>query len=207
MLDDLDLDIPEAGPPPKKPANRGFITIVAVMGGLMLLALLAMVYYAMVVLPQQRAALPQATPAVELTETQIVAEIQATSSAQPTNTGTPEPSSTNTPRPTATETLVPTQITPIFTSAAQAQAAENDATATVHALLTQAALAQTEAVAGTPETGEAASGEASATPTATVTPSALPQSGFADEVGVPGLLAAAAMLLFLIFTARRLRTA
>ncbi|MBX3048388.1 MAG: hypothetical protein KIT46_04755 [Anaerolineales bacterium] len=205
MLDDLDLDIPEAGPPPKKPANRGFITIVAVMGGLMLLALLAMVYYAMVVLPQQRAALPQATPAVELTETQIVAEIQATGSAQPTNTGTPEPSSTNTPRPTATETLVPTQITPIFTSAAQA--AENDATATVHALLTQAALAQTEAVAGTPEAGEAASGEASATPTATVTPSALPQSGFADEVGVPGLLAAAAMLLFLIFTARRLRTA
>lgn len=205
MLDDLDLDIPEAGPPPKKPANRGFITIVAVMGGLMLLALLAMVYYAMVVLPQQRAALPQATPALELTETQIVAEIQATGSAQPTNTGTPEPSSTNTPRPTATETLVPTQITPIFTSVAQA--AENDATATVHALLTQAALAQTEAVAGTPEAGEAASGEASATPTATVTPSALPQSGFADEVGVPGLLAAAAMLLFLIFTARRLRTA
>lgn len=40
-------------------------------------------------------------------------------------------------------------------------------------------------------------------PTAT----ALPTTGFADEVGLPGLLAMAAVLLIVIFLARRMRLA
>ena len=60
-----------------------------------------------------------------------------------------------------------------------------DRTATVAALLT-----------------EAASGRDTATPT----PSALPDTGFADEAGVPVMVGLALVLVVIIFLARRLRT-
>jgi hypothetical protein len=43
--------------------------------------------------------------------------------------------------------------------------------------------------------------------TATATPSALPTSGFADDVGLPGMFGLALLLVAVIFLARRLRTA
>jgi len=49
---------------------------------------------------------------------------------------------------------------------------------------------QTQVAAGTQITG---------------TTTALPQTGFAEDVGLPGLLGAAAILLLVIFLARRLR--
>jgi hypothetical protein len=45
-------------------------------------------------------------------------------------------------------------------------------------------------------------GGATTTPTAT----ALPDTGFADDVGIPGLFALAGALLLVIIFARRLRT-
>jgi LPXTG-motif cell wall-anchored protein len=59
-------------------------------------------------------------------------------------------------------------------------------TATVAALLTQAA-----------------AGKFTPTPTS----SALPTTGFAEDVGVPGLFGIALVMILLIFLARRLRTA
>lgn len=43
--------------------------------------------------------------------------------------------------------------------------------------------------------------------TLTTTPSALPTSGFADDVGLPGLFMMALLLVGVIFLARRLRSA
>jgi len=44
-------------------------------------------------------------------------------------------------------------------------------------------------------------------PTATRTATALPQTGFADEAGIPGLVLAGLALVAVVFVARRLRMA
>jgi hypothetical protein len=93
----------------------------------------------------------------------------------------------------------------LFTITAGGPTAEPaGATQTVEALLTQAALAQTQVATGT------TSGTATATntPGPTATASSLPQSGIGDGLGGPGvLIAAAAMLLLIIAAARRQRNA
>jgi hypothetical protein len=48
---------------------------------------------------------------------------------------------------------------------------------------------------------------AEVTQTTILTSTALPTSGFADEVGAPGLLALAVVLVVVIFLVRRLRMA
>ena len=190
MLDDLDLDIPESSPPPPpRSGNRSFLLVAGILGAIMLLALIAMAYYALVILPAQ--------PSAAL----------ATGTSSPT--GSPiaslTPFSTNTETispPTATPSLTDTPVTPIFTA--------NPATATVNALLTQAALAQTAAATagGATNTPTLGAGTAAApTNTPTTTPSALPNSGFAEDVGAPGLLVMAVVLLLVILLSRRLRAA
>ena len=65
-------------------------------------------------------------------------------------------------------------------------------TATAAAAMTQTA----EAIAG---------GAVTETPTPGPTPTALPTAGFADEVGLPGLLFLGVALLVVVFLSRRLR--
>ncbi|MCL5429383.1 MAG: hypothetical protein M1347_06255 [Chloroflexi bacterium] len=185
MLDDTDLDLPEEPKPepPRRSGNR-FLVVAGTLGGILVLAIMAIVIYALVILPEQQADEP-GPAAAQLTETALTRAIQATNTATSTRTFTPTPQPpTNTPRPTNT---------PLLTSTT------DPATATVNALLTQAALAQTQAVTPT--------GSSPTPGTPTATPSALPDSGFADDVGAPGLLAAAAILLVVVLLARRLRNA
>jgi cytoskeletal protein RodZ len=199
MLEDSELDFPEESPPPepKRAGNRGFLVAAGTLGAIMLLAMVGIAYYALVILPEQQAAEPPPLSAAELTGTAVALALQATNT--PTNTST----NTNTPTvapPTATRTSTSTltPITPLFTSTFTE--GPNGATQTVNALLTQAAVAQTQAA------GTSAASATQGTPgTPTSTPSALPDSGFADNIGAPGLLAAAAGLLLIIFIARRLR--
>ncbi len=191
MLDDADLDLPSEQPePPRRSGSRNFLVVAGVLGGLMLLALIALAVYALVILPQQQRAAPD-EGAAQVTNTQIVQTLQPSNTATAQNTPTRTATSTRTPvPPTATNTPV----TPLFTS-------NPAATQTVEALLTQAALAQEQAAATTDPNATA-----TATSAPTATPSALPQSGLADDIGGPGILAlAAALLLAIIFTARRLR--
>jgi len=209
MVYDFDPDLPEEDTGPEEGSNRQFIMVAGGLGGLLLIALICMAVYALVILPRQRAAEEQdiaaqtATAEMEsinqsLTETAIVLAYT------PTFTVTPAASLT----PTGT-------VTPIITSAAtdtvegtvegtvEATATEevggptiDPRTQTVQALLTQAVAAQTQ-VAGQ-------------LTTATVTPTligALPDTGFIDDVGVPGLLAIAGLMIVVIFMARRLRQA
>ncbi|UYN88731.1 MAG: hypothetical protein KIT08_06405 [Anaerolineales bacterium] len=190
MLDDADLDLPSEQPePPKRSGGRNFLVVAGILGGLMLLALIALAVYALVILPQQQRAAPD-EGAAQVTNTQIVQTQQPSNTATAQNTPTRTATATRTPvPPTATNTPV----TPLFTS-------NPAATQTVEALLTQAALAQEQAAATTDP------GEATATTAPTATPSALPQSGLADDIGGPGILAMGAMLLLaIVFTARRLR--
>lgn len=88
--------------------------------------------------------------------------------------------------PSGTPTLEPTA-TPVFQQTTPTLAPADPQTATVAAALTQAAQAQLT-VTGLP------------------TSTALPNTGFIDDVGAPGLAVMALALVIVILLARRLRT-
>ncbi len=164
--------------------NRTFLIVVGILGGILLLALIAIAAYAVIFLPGREQAQQTQVAAIEATNTAIVVHSEQTAAAkqaEPTSTNTPLPTATSTSQPTTTSTLVPTN-TPILETDTP-----SPETATVAALLTEQAQ---EGEEGTPE------------PTAT----SLPDTGFADDLGVPGLLAIAGILLVVIFLSRRLRS-
>jgi cytoskeletal protein RodZ len=198
MLDDSDLDLSQepTPKPPRRSGNRSFLVVAGILGAIMLLALVGLVVYALVILPQQQAAVNTGPSPAELTSTAVAHNLQITNTPTRTSTPTRTPTNTATPRP---PTATNTPVTPLFTNTSAPTS--DSATQTVAALLTQAALAQTQA---------ATSSGASATPssqTPTATASALPQSGFGDSSGAPLMLAVAAMLVLVIIAVRRLRSA
>jgi hypothetical protein len=91
--------------------------------------------------------------------------------------------------PSPTLTLAPTE-TPVFQQVTPTVAPVDPQTATVAAALTQAAHAQLT-VTGMP--------------TSTLLPN-MPNTGFIDDVGAPGLVVMALALVIVILLARRLRT-
>jgi LPXTG-motif cell wall-anchored protein len=189
MADDIDnnfeLNGAEETPPPVKSGNRNFIIAVSVLGGLFVLALILMAVFVAVILPRNRAnraaevaAINQANTATVAALTQAV--IDAYTPPSPPATSTPEP--TNTLPPTNTAVVVQATNTP----EPQLGGAIDPRTATVSALLTQAA-------------------DAKLTTTVLPTSTALPSTGFMDEMGVPGLLGMTVLLVVVIFLVRRLR--
>jgi LPXTG-motif cell wall-anchored protein len=185
MDSDLDSDLDsgygsEEVPPPEESSNRTFLIVAGILGAITIIALICIVAYAMFYLPGQKN--QQATQVAEVNaqNTAVALAITQTSAAvfftsTPTNTSTPAP---NTPTSSPTPLLAVPTDTPVPT--------DDPRTATVAALLTQAAEAQLTAV-----------------PTST----ALPSTGFVDEVGIPGLMGMAILLIVVIFLARRLRSA
>jgi len=173
--DDLNYDDEET--PPEESSNRTFLVAAGILGGIVLLSIACLAGYALIILPQQRAAQTgeqnaQATQNAQINEALTATGVAFDLSQTPQATETLPP--TDTPvvaQPTATNTLEFT-LTP------------DPATATVAAGLTQLA---------------------ASTATIVVTSTALPTSGFADEVGLPGLVIAAIALVAVIFLARRLR--
>ncbi len=85
-----------------------------------------------------------------------------------------------------TNTVPPTNTPVIAQATATASATQNPATATVGAAFTQIAVS---------------------TQTVIPTSTALPNTGFADDIGAPGLLMMAVALVAVIFLVRRLRAA
>jgi LPXTG-motif cell wall-anchored protein len=182
---------PEPEPEPNKPGNRAFIAIIGIIGAITLVA--AAVGIGLLYM-QNTSKLDEAAQInAENTMTVQAATQQAyesglllTPSATliPLETEAPSPTPvivfpTDTPEPTAT-------VEPVT-----AADLGDPRTATVAALLTQAAQGNpTAAAAGT----------------LTAQPTALPTTGFADEVGLPGLFGLALLGIVILFVARRLRT-
>jgi hypothetical protein len=162
--------------------NRTFWIVAGGLGIILVLALVCMVVYAMVILPGRREA--QSTQAAEINaqNTQVAMAAEMTAQAQ---VWTYTPTVTNTPAP-ATVTSSPTPVLAPTDTPAGSEPTEDPRTATVSALLTQQA-----------------GGGLTTTPTTTQ----LPNTGFADDFGIPGMIALAAALVVVIFLARRLRTA
>ena len=182
----FDLNGPEA-PPPSGPDNRGFILVVSILGGLFLLALLCMAGYVAVVLPKNRAQQSTQAALINRANTSTVSALtQAATLAVKSPTPVP-PTVTLTSTPTLKPTPTFTPVLAIATSTlAPARESVDPRTATVSALLTQAA-------------------QAKLTGTSLPTSTALPKTGFAEDLGIPSLLGLTVLLLAVIFVVRRLR--
>jgi hypothetical protein len=172
-------------------SNRTFLIVAGILGGILLIALLAIAAYAVLILPNRDTNQQTQVAEINATNTAIAEQAQLTAIARqvtftPTFTATLPPTETPTPEPTSTATpvLAPTN-TPV--TEGPTETPDPAATATVAALLTQQA-------AGTDE------------PTPIPTSTALPDTGFADDFGVPGLALIAGVLLVIIILSRRLRT-
>jgi hypothetical protein len=187
-LNDVEHELGEEKPPNGN-GNRNFLIIAGVLGGIMLLALLCIAGLALrQFLPGQQSA-KNANATYEAQATEIAFAASQTALA---------PTSTATSLPTLipTNTKIPTN-TPVIVLGPTKSPTIDIAVATRNALLTQAA--QT-AIA----TNQAAQ---TSIPTLKPTSTALPETGIADELGTPGLIVVAFVLVVIIFLMRKLRMA
>jgi len=169
--------------PPEESSNRTFLIAAGILGGIVFLSLACLAIYALVILPQRNNA--------QLAEQNALATQNAQVNEALTATGVAFNLSQT---PQATETLLPTD-TPVVAQPMEtntlnpAAALEGTLTPDPATMTVAAGLTQVAASTGT------------VFPTST----ALPTSGFADEVGLPGMVIAAMVLVVVIFLARRLR--
>jgi len=176
--DDLNYEDEEA--PPEEASNRTFLIAAGILGGIVLLSIACLAVYALVILPQQRAAQQGDESALATQNAQVNDALTATQVA----IGLSQ-------TPQATETLFPTD-TPVV-----AQPSATNTSIVAEATFTPGAVTAT--------VGAGLTQVAASTSTIIATSTALPTSGFADEVGLPGLVIAAMVLVAVIFLARRLR--
>jgi hypothetical protein len=191
-----DLEQPEA-PPPEESSNRMFLIAAGILGAIALLALICIAVYAMVLLPQRRGAQAQqkATLDAQNTEVAYIIANTATSAAltaiQASYTETP----TMTPVPdTATPIATPTAVV-VFGTATEVLSPEMATAVALAPKLTANAILFSQTLTARP-------------PLAT-TPvvKAIPDTGFADNIGLPSMVGLAVLLLAVMFLARRLRAA
>ena len=183
MAEDYDFDVPPVEEEEESP-NRAFITALAGIGGLLIVSLICLGLYTLVIAPRQREAREQRPTEIALTNTEIARLLTETAAA---DLG---PVEADTATPTTTSTITPTEVVVVATSTATSaiQPTEDPLAATAQAQATLNAAAQQAA-------------------TATSTPTALPGTGgFAEDIGIPGMLLLAAVLVTVIFVARHLRT-
>jgi hypothetical protein len=188
-MNDVEQELGEEKPPESN-GNRTFLIIAGTLGGIMVLALVCIAGLALFRnLPGQRAALTaNSTQAAQ--DTAIAISANQTASA-------PTATATRLPTLVPTNTQAPTN-TPVIVLAPTKSPTIDMAVATRNALLTQTAQhVMVTITSGAPSTATP--------PKPTVT--ALPGTGIADELGTPGLVAAAFVLVVIIFLMRRLRTA
>jgi LPXTG-motif cell wall-anchored protein len=162
-------------------SNRTFLIAAGILGGIALLSLICMVLYALVFLPRYKTQATAQAATVSSQNTEVARKITQTAIAAAA-TATPMPTAT---KPLSTATFTPTSVVAVPTNTPRGDPSTS-LTATVGALLTQAA---------------------AATRTVVVTPTALPKTGAGDEFQLPLLVGAAILLVVVIFIARRLRTA
>lgn len=170
--------------------NRTFLIAAGVIGGLILLSLICMAAYALVFLPQQQAAREAQQAQINLQNTQVAAAFTSTAQVLLFTPTLPPATETPIPSPTNTQVVAEATVTPMADTSTP-----EPITATVAAAYTQAALMEKTMV----PTAEGIS-------TAFAAVTEVPDTGFFDDVGLPGLVIMAAVLISIIFLARRLRS-
>jgi cytoskeletal protein RodZ len=193
-------DSPTSRPAPTGTRNRGFFIAIGLIGTIFVIALIALLITLFVQAPQQASQSQQQADIINAQNTAVAAtatadQLRVIQLQQTLDAGA------KAPPPTATQPAVTS------TSVLAIPTATSTPTPTVSAeMATQTALAETQAAVGTNVGGYP--GSTTGTPgTPGVTPTGLPTTGFADEVGLPGLFGLAAILIAVIILARRARTA
>jgi hypothetical protein len=179
--DDFNMDMD--APQPAEQSNRTFIIVAGVLAGVVFLSIVCMALYALVYLPQQKAGQSAQQGTIEAQNAMIAQAMTATMQAFAVQAQA---------TPTSAATVMPplslASPTPLLAVPSQTQVEVNlELTVTWSAMNTQVAIGLL-------------------TPTATLGAGGMPTSGFADEVGLPGLVVMAFALVVVILLARRLRT-
>jgi hypothetical protein len=179
-----DMDDEEGGTP-EEASNRTFLIVAGVFGGIVVLSLICLVLFVVFkVLPDRNNQSKKATQAaaqnIAISDSATKTAIASLWTATPTQTPSPLPI-TPTTRVTDTPVIRPSSTATL----------ENAATLEYLRMIAS----QTKAAQSLPSL------------TITATPSSLGGTGFADQVGAPALFGLAAVLIVVIFLARRLRTA
>jgi hypothetical protein len=178
-----DVDDEEGGTP-EEGSNRTFLIVAGVFGAIVVLSLICLVLFVVFkVLPGRNSQASKATQAA----LNNVGTLQAAMKTGTALKWTATPTQTYTPVP-VTPTTRPTD-TPVIRPSSTATSLNEAALQTLYKAATET---------------RAALGLSSPTPTPKST---LTSTGFADQVGAPALLGLAAVLIVVIFLARRLRTA
>ncbi len=180
--DDNNVDTFDDGEdiPPEESNNRTFLFIAGGLGFLVLLGLCAAVGYFFL-------------NSNKTQQTEVTAQVQATFQQATIAVGLTQ-NSINVAQTQAagvTATLPPTSTPVIAQATVTASPTQNPATATVGAAFTQIAAASTAST--------------QTTLTVIATSTALPNTGFADDIGLPGMFAMAFAFVIVIFLVRRLR--
>ncbi|MBI5822463.1 MAG: hypothetical protein HZB18_00390 [Chloroflexi bacterium] len=179
-FDDSNFDDGEEAPLPEESNNnRTFLIAVGILGGIILISIACLVG---VYLFGSRGTANAQAEAANATLTAQASNNFINSALTATFQASILPTTTSTPEPTSVVNVATSTSTPSASSSVDGTPAA--ATATVGAALTQAASAQLTIV-----------------PTTT----ALPNTGFIDDYGVPGLVVAALAFMIVILLARRLR--
>lgn len=178
LEEDFDFE-EEQDEAPEEGGNRNFIWIAGGLGVVTLAIIVCVVVYSFLGGNNRNQRATEIAEAYSQ-QTQVAFAAQETAqAAAATKTPTNTPLPTDTPEPTKT---------PVVARATSTQEpTEDPRTATVAALLTQAAGATIVA-------------------TSTAFATALPDTGFVEDVGIPGLFALAALAVVVIFLVRRMRT-
>jgi hypothetical protein len=187
QFDQENLGGDEYTPEPRKPRkNRTFLVVIGIIGILFIIALILLLLVAPGLLEKQRAAQLEQAARINAnnTATALAATVQAQQLTAMAVTNTPyvAPSGGTSPTKTPVVVIIRSTNTPMASGGSGLSASE---LATVSALQTLMAAG----AAGTP------------TPSST----ALPTTGFADEVGLPMMAGLAIVLVAVIIMSRRLR--
>jgi hypothetical protein len=185
-------DFEVTGGLPEDDENRTFVIAAAGLGGLIVLSLVCLGVYALILQPNQRRAAEQEPTNIVLTNTAVALGLTQTAEAEDFTPVPTEAPPTIAPSATATESPVPTQVVVLPT---------DTPTATPFTTLPTLAPLTATAAAQMTQTAEAIAGGGP-----TPTPTALPSTGFADDVGLPGLVGLTFLFLVVIFLSRRLRS-
>jgi len=167
--------------PQKKPGNRNFMIILIVLGAVFLLALLALILFAPKYIASQRSAQMEQAALINAANTATAMAGVAQQNQQLTE----EALTATALVPTVAPTRTPTVVVPTQTPVVAGTGLSVEEMATVSALQTKMA----------------------AQGTAVVTPTELPETGFAEDVGLPTMAGIAAFLIIIIIFIRNLRLA
>lgn len=189
--DDVFMDAEEEAPEEEggEKKNRTFLIGVAVLGGLLLLAIAAFVVWAMVLNPRQTAQQAAENDRIMATNEAVLIAMQQTQTVEAQPTSTPTATATPKVEPTATPTpVIRATKTPTPPSETGAVGGESAGTPTP---------------GGTATPRTAGTTRPTATPSATSGPSATPDTGLGEVL----LIVASGLLAALLIFARKLRRA